>query len=205
MTQRSPGLFTALWAAIPLIAALAAPSAHALPSYARQTGQDCAACHIGAFGPQLTPYGIKFKIGGYTDSNGKAGNVPLSGMIVADYSRFKDDNGDTTSKTGLSEASIFLAGKMTDHIGTFVQVTHDGTAHSTALDQVDVRFATTTSFQGKDATLGVSVNNNPTVQDPFNTLPVWGFPYTSSPHGNAIGGEFMGVGGTEQKVLGVNG
>ena len=36
----------------------AAPVAHAVPSFARQTGADCAACHVGAFGPQLTPYGI---------------------------------------------------------------------------------------------------------------------------------------------------
>jgi hypothetical protein len=27
----------------------------AVPSFAIQTGQPCAACHIGAFGPQLTP------------------------------------------------------------------------------------------------------------------------------------------------------
>ncbi|MEI7464502.1 MAG: cytochrome c1 protein, partial [Burkholderiales bacterium] len=62
---------------------LGATPSHALPSYARQTGQDCASCHVGSFGPQLTPYGIKFKIGGYTDSDGKDGHVPVSGMAVA--------------------------------------------------------------------------------------------------------------------------
>ena len=61
-----------------------APS-QAVPSYARQTGQECAACHVGSFGPQLTPYGIKFKIGGYTDSDGKDGHVPISGMAVASF------------------------------------------------------------------------------------------------------------------------
>ncbi|MBL8446093.1 MAG: hypothetical protein JNJ44_01630, partial [Zoogloeaceae bacterium] len=40
----------------------ASPAAQAVPSFARQTGQECAACHVGAYGPQLTPYGIKFKI-----------------------------------------------------------------------------------------------------------------------------------------------
>ena len=49
-----------------------APAAHPLPSFARQTGSDCAACHVGGYGPQLTPYGIKFKLGGYLDSNGKS-------------------------------------------------------------------------------------------------------------------------------------
>jgi hypothetical protein len=38
--------------------------AHAVPAFAVQTGQLFAACHIGAFGPQLTPFGRAFKIGG---------------------------------------------------------------------------------------------------------------------------------------------
>lgn len=202
----------ALWAAVPValpvLASLLAGQAQAVPSYARQTGQDCAACHIGAFGPHLTPFGIKFKLGGYVDSDGKADKIPLSAMVVADYSRYKETNdaGDlkSTSKTTLSEASIFLAGKLTDHMGSFVQVTHDGVAHSTSIDQVDLRYTGTLNVAGKDALIGVSVNNNPTVQDPFNTLPVWGFPYTSSPYANTVGAEFSGVGGTEQKVIGVN-
>ena len=49
-------------AALALLAGLS-PAAHALPSFARQTGQECAACHVGAYGPQLTPYGVAFKIG----------------------------------------------------------------------------------------------------------------------------------------------
>ena len=57
-------------AAIPLAAALAtlfaAPPAQAVPSYAEQTGQPCQACHVGGFGPQLTPFGREFKLGGYT-------------------------------------------------------------------------------------------------------------------------------------------
>src|SRR5574337_1414665 len=63
------------------------PAAHAVPSFARQTGQECAACHVGAYGPQLTPYGIKFKLGGYTDSDGKGGKVPISAMLVGAYTQ----------------------------------------------------------------------------------------------------------------------
>lgn len=74
---------TTLLAALGLLAA--APAAHAVPSFARQTGADCAACHVGAFGPQLTPYGIKFKLGGYTETDGKDGKVPLSAMLVGSY------------------------------------------------------------------------------------------------------------------------
>lgn len=195
----------ARWLSATLLAVFAASSAQALPSYARQTGSDCAACHIGAYGPQLTPYGIKFKLGGYVDSDGQGGKVPLSAMVVADFNRYKKDDGSSTNKTALNEASIFLAGKLTDHLGSFVQVTHDGTEHHTSIDQMDVRYTQSVDIAGKDSVLGISVNNNPTVQDPFNTLSVWGFPYTSSPYGNAMGAEFTGVGGSEQKVLGVNG
>jgi len=42
------------------------PRAHALPSFARQTGQKCAACHVSGSWPQLTPWGRFFKLSGYT-------------------------------------------------------------------------------------------------------------------------------------------
>src|SRR5260370_23252926 len=35
-----------------------------LPSFARQTGQPCGACHTDF--PALTPFGRRFKLGGYT-------------------------------------------------------------------------------------------------------------------------------------------
>src|SRR5438876_5603631 len=65
-----------------LLAAIFAISAGtpalAVPSFATQTGQPCAACHIGAFGPQLTPYGRDFKLHGYTASAGQDHGLPLA-------------------------------------------------------------------------------------------------------------------------------
>src|SRR3546814_20823211 len=40
-----------IWAGMYPVAALA------VPSYSRQTHQACDACHVGSFGPQLTPFG----------------------------------------------------------------------------------------------------------------------------------------------------
>ena len=77
-----------LWGLILL--AISGP-ALAVPSFARQTGQDCAACHIGSYGPQLTPYGMKFKMGGYTESDGKEGHIPLSAMLVESFTNTKKD------------------------------------------------------------------------------------------------------------------
>src|SRR5579863_10275429 len=46
---------------------LAAPMAHAVPSFARQTGMACEACHT-VF-PELTHFGRLFKANGYTLDN----------------------------------------------------------------------------------------------------------------------------------------
>src|SRR5580700_8900557 len=47
-----------------VVALLAPQESQALPSYARQTGLGCGVCHTEF--PQLTPFGRRFKIGGYT-------------------------------------------------------------------------------------------------------------------------------------------
>src|SRR6202166_1797505 len=51
---------------IALLCVIAAPS-RAVPSYARQTGMACAACHT-VF-PELTPFGREFKLNGYVLDN----------------------------------------------------------------------------------------------------------------------------------------
>src|SRR5512135_2580552 len=49
--------------------------ARSVPSYARQTGQECIACHVSF--PELTPYGRFFKLTGYT-----IGKAAISGAGV---------------------------------------------------------------------------------------------------------------------------
>src|SRR5579863_4856613 len=57
----------ALGCALLLTAALALTQfAYAIPSYSRQTGLPCATCHYAP--PELTPFGRKFKLEGYTFS-----------------------------------------------------------------------------------------------------------------------------------------
>src|SRR3546814_12051491 len=50
-----------IWAGMYPVAALA------VPSYSRQTHQACDACHVGSFGPQLTPFGREFKLMGRSE------------------------------------------------------------------------------------------------------------------------------------------
>jgi hypothetical protein len=66
-------------------------TSYAVPSYAEQTGQPCAACHVGAFGPQLRPFGMDFKLYGYTASDGKDHFPPLSATAQMSYTHTKAD------------------------------------------------------------------------------------------------------------------
>ncbi len=186
-------------------------SAQALPSYARQTGQECAACHVGGFGPQLTPFGTKFKIGGYTDSNGESGHIPLSAMFMGTYSHTQgsqvEDAGPYAGNNNnlvAQEVTAFLAGGLTKNIGTFVEAGYSGVDNVFALGEVDVRFAQSLQLGGKDTVLGLTLNNNPTVTDPFSTLPAWRFPYTSSDLAPTPAASTLLEGGLEGQVLGVS-
>ena len=189
---------------------LAAP-ASAVPSFAQQTGQPCQSCHVGAFGPQLTPFGRDFKLRGYTMRT-KAFNLPLSGMAVASFvhtskdqaSAPADDFG-TNDNFALDEASIFLAGGIGSHFGGFVQTTYDGVEKAWALDNLDLRVVGTGQVAGADLVYGVSLNNNPTTQDVWNTLPGWGYPYTDSALAPGPATSPLIDGGLAQNVVGLTG
>jgi hypothetical protein len=147
MTSRLPPRHRWASAALGLLVlALCSATAQAVPSFSRQTGMDCSGCHVGVFGPQLTPAGIRFKLGGYTDTDGKAGKVPLSGMVVASWARTRHDQNPApdhlkaNNNATLDEASLFLAGRLGEQLGAFVQATYNGIDHSVALDQTDVRW-----------------------------------------------------------------
>lgn len=180
-------------AALAVLALLQLPVAHALPIFARQTGQSCIACHAGGQFPELTPYGREFKLNGYTFGER---TIPLAAMAIGDLSktRYNSDSSGApiNPKDGLpifDFASVFLAGKITDHLGGFAQFTYiahdhqDGDGrwkgHWTS-DNTDFRFVDRIMTSANDLIVGLTVHNNPTVQDVFNTAPAWGYPYVSS-------------------------
>lgn len=191
--RRTPGqpgrraLNLAEWLALcTMMFAVAASPARAVPAFAVQTGQPCQTCHVGGLGPQLTPYGRNFKLHGYTQRKGDF-NLPFSAMAVASYIRTTKAQSAppahdfrTNDNFALDQVSLFFAGGFGAHLGAFVQATYDGVARAFAWDNLDLRAVTTTAFKSHDVVLGVSVNNSPGVQDPWNTLPAWGFPYTDS-------------------------
>jgi hypothetical protein len=92
----------------------------------------------------------------------------------------------------VSPFSLFWGGAITDHIGAFAQVTYNGAPFGApdpadpyatfqwSWDNTDVRYANTGEIYGMDIIYGITANNSPTVQDPWNTTPAWGFPYAGS-------------------------
>jgi hypothetical protein len=180
-------------AALTALCLFQATAARALPIFARQTGQSCVACHAGGQYPELTPYGRMFKLNGYTLGER---TIPVAAMATADLSKTRqnrDASGTPINpKNGLpifDAASIFLAGKITDKIGGFAQFTYTNYDHQDAdgkwvghwgSDNTDFRYVDRIIGDANDLILGLTLHNNPTVQDVWNTAPAWSYPYISS-------------------------
>jgi hypothetical protein len=194
------------WLGVGLYLSLATPS-WAVPSFARQTGMACAACHT-VF-PELTPFGREFKLNGYVLDNIKQitgisidnrqtlalnSTPPISAMVQVSYTHTGAALPDSAGTGALAkdgevlfpdQLSLFYAGKIADELGAFVQLTYDGAGDHFGIDNTDIRYAHHLSFGGADANshsliLGITLNNNPAVQDVWNTTPAWGFPFSGS-------------------------
>ena len=190
--------------------------AQALPSLAAQTGQACNACHIGAFGPQLTPFGREFKIGGYTQEGGDglAAEIPLSGMVLGSFTNTaqpwpqgsQPQHYGRNNNAALDQISLFLAGRISDTAGGFVQATYTDIDNTSHLDQVDIRpYTNTYEVNGNDLRLGAAITNAPTVQDPFNSTFAWGYPYVASALAPTQSAQPMLVGGFVGNAIGLTG
>jgi hypothetical protein len=191
----------------------AASLAEAVPAFAVQTSQPCASCHVGGFGPQLTQFGREFKLNGYTmRAVGQWDVAPVSMMAVTSYLRTQRNQDGApaphyaaNNNVALDQASFFIAGGLGQHLGAFIQTTYDGVARSFSWDNLDVRAVTTTTLLGSNAVLGVSLNNSPTVTDPWNTLAAWGYPYTDSGLAPGPAASPQIADAFAQNVLGLNG
>jgi hypothetical protein len=197
------------------------PKAEAVPSYARQTGLACSGCHYTP--PELNPAGRRFKLLGYVDradetkvvkaDSGKKraaldllASLPLSAMLETSFTSTKSPvPGTQNGSVELpQDVSLFLSGAWTTHVGSFVQVTYDTQDDHFGIDNTDVRYANATKFGGKELVYGVNVNNNPTVEDLWNSTPAWGYSWvaddwaptpTAAPIMASLGQDVAGFGG----------
>jgi len=200
-------LLSALFAIV--IASLSVQPSKALPAFAEQTGLRCQSCHVGGLGPQLTALGRNFKTNGFTMRAGSNFTLPVSAMAVASYvNTAKDqaappaDHYGTNNNATLDETSLFIAGGIGDHFGAFAQFTYDGVGRAFSWDNLDVRAIDHVTISGSDVLVGLDLNNNPGIQDPFNTLPAWGFPYTNSDLAPGPAAATLFDGGYEMALLG---
>jgi hypothetical protein len=191
--------------ALALLAIALSPAAKAVPSFARQTGMACAACHT-VF-PELTPFGRMFKANGYTLSNLQqveavnskreellelAKTPALSIMAQVSYTdlgkRLPDKSnpaapGLTQSDTAgfPQQLSLFYAGEIAPHFGAMAQLTYANDSGTIGIDNTDLRFADMRILPDEESLVyGISLNNNPSVDDLWNSTPAWGFPYAAS-------------------------
>src|SRR5208282_2768666 len=188
--------------AVPIIillfsSAVNPPTVSAVPSYARQTGLACSGCHYTP--PELNPAGRRFKLLGYVDrgddtkviktEGGKSraaldllASLPLSVMLETSFTSTKSPI--PTTQNGSFEfpqdISLFLAGAWTSNVGSFLQVTYDTQADHFSMDNTDIRYANKTKMSGKELVYGLDLNNNPTLDDLWNSTPAWGFPWIAS-------------------------
>ncbi|MDQ2843853.1 MAG: hypothetical protein M3Y72_23010 [Acidobacteriota bacterium] len=171
------------------------PGAHALPSFARQTGQKCAACHVSGSWPQLTPWGRFFKLSGYTagkqlvDKEGfhyaPAGVFGQLGITWA--AQPNNSLGQPViTQNGSPEAYAFtgeFASKLTDFLGVFYEynIGNQFPGWKGTAGPADIRAVHFFHPGGNELLVGIDSNNNPTVQDVWNSTPAWGYPFYGSP------------------------
>ena len=178
-----------------IIVSILSPSISiALPSYARQTGLSCTACHFSF--PELNSFGRQFKMNGYVltgmktiDAMDDSSQVtrlklltalPLSVMVQSSFTHISKDvpGVQNNSVTLPQQLSVFYAGQVTPHIGTFIQMTYDG--HTFGMDNADIRYTNQAKIGTQNMVYGLTLNNNPAVQDVWNTSPAWRFPSAGS-------------------------
>jgi hypothetical protein len=197
-------------AVLAAVSLLSSTPASAVPSFAQQTGMPCQQCHTTAYGPALTDYGRQFKLNGYVFGDNKP-LIPVALMVQGGYTRTSADQPEppapqfgVNGQTSVDQVSLFIATRLSAHLGLFSQITYDGIGHVTAWDNTDLRYARSFNVGQTALVTGFSVNNNPTVQDLWNSTPAWGFPYISSalapaptagPYIGALGGAALGATG----------
>jgi hypothetical protein len=121
----------------------------ALPLYARQTGQPCATCHTAFL--ELTPFGRRFELGGYTLSGGDWKGPPFAVMLQPTFTNTQGAQpGGAAPGFGVNnnfvmqQMSLFPGGRITENSGAFIQ----GTSRRAALGRGCVKTPNLVLFPG---------------------------------------------------------
>jgi hypothetical protein len=184
----------------------------------------CIACHTEF--PVLTDMGRQFKLSGYTMSAEQTNLPPIAVMLEPSFTQTQagqpggaapgfGDNGNFA----VTQLSVFYAGRLfgpyasrlfgadtasfLNKIGIFSQTTYDGVGKSWSWDNTELRYADLGAIYGHALQYGVYMNNNPTLQDPWNSTPAWGFPFSGSGLAPTPAAGTLIDGGLAQQVAGL--
>lgn len=192
--------------------------ANAVPSFARQTGLSCNVCHRNP--PELTAFGRNFKLRGFTLSSMTIGervgnvkdlflsrNLPVSAMVLLSNTAYQSRQPESQNNAAgfPQQLSLFLAGGFGPHFGGLAQMTYTHSDDHFGMDNADLRFIGHKQPKGKDLDFGITLNNNPTVEDLWNSTPAWGFPWISTASGVSPIASPLINGALAQDVAGVGG
>jgi hypothetical protein len=195
-----------------------APESYAIPSFARQTNMPCSSCHT--MFPELNAFGRLFKMNAYNlvgsetiqikdDSDNVTLNLlkvpPVSAMFMASYNYVaKPIPGTQNNDVSFpQQLSLFLGGQFTPRLGGFIQLTYDDQSGAIGLDNTEIRYSNQTELLEQSLIYGLTLNNNPTVQDVWNSVPAWQFPFASSSVAPTPGAATIIEGGLAQSVAGL--
>ena len=215
--------FSKLGGLLALAGLLWPATSRAVPSFARQTSMSCIACHTSY--PELTSFGRQFKLSGYTLSTGESQLPPLAVMLQPSFTHTAEPQAggaapgfQANDNFALTQLSVFYAGRLfgpyadklmspgaadfANKIGVFLQTTYDGIGHTWSWDNAEVRYANSGQIGAHDASYGLYVNNNPTMEDLWNSTPAWTYPYTGSGIAPGPAAATLLDGGFAQQVAG---
>jgi hypothetical protein len=152
-------------------AATVCPSAQAVPSFTRQTGLACRVCHSNP--PELTAFGRKFKLDGYTLTDKKPDTTiadkdlqlsryfPIGGMLSLGGTGSNTPQPNSQNWNVDAHLSLYLAGEMAPHFGGMIQTTYSTSSDHLTLNNTDIRYANHTSLGSKDLLLGLGLYPQP--------------------------------------------
>ena len=164
--------FAVVAAAVALLTVSAGP-AEALPSYARQTGQPCAACHTicpgaDAVRPPLQDrrlHAARRRLARAAARCDVHRRLHPHAIAAQDAPPRPACTPMTISCPSRSPAT--LPASCIGNVGSFIQVTGDPVDGTAFLDASDVRYADTLKLFGKDTIWGIDANNTPDGRGPL--------------------------------------
>jgi hypothetical protein len=169
--------------------------AAALPSFAGQTGLPCVACHVGGFGPQLTPFGIAFRANGYTLRGGSGVWAHELLNLVVSPSYEAQAKAQTPAPPGYGTnnffnalgtgTALYIAGGTTlgsgFGVGGFEQWGFSGVPGQSIIGSEatsDFKITKRLNLEDHSLLLGLDFTNTPSGGDPYNSLyNGFAFPY----------------------------